>query len=679
VIQPFIVRPDVPSRFVQFSMPLPRGEHTWNPGVTPVRVFDGARELPCQVERIMRYPDGGAASLMVYADAGVGNAPASVEVRWEERREPMGEFEYHQAIREERDWFAPHMGGDLKMSGPVVMQRRTTMPHAESWITFFNDSPAVRIDAIFHNARPGSPEEVLGILRERPLPPGWEVTWVIVEPLGSPNAEIGDGASHFFPQRAQRIVRAVLAPKGYTNWTEAHPGYGWATVPSLWQSTSAWAPHFISTPDLSWLSGLKMKQGGAYHEIWQALKSGAQYPPAGNYPHATRHGFFHPQGSTEGGMTGGSGITYGPAGDIVQTGSQDALMHAFYQQRMWRDRDRTACIEPDGEPSTYEGRRVEIDSNKIRFSSDDYGRFDKSGSVTLDGSFNWSKQIPAPASAERTALLSFESVDCAHRIRTTYWDLALLQLANDPISRYLIRMDGELARMSWHSAHRDDGDRFAAQAGIGLNRDRILGWQLHAMAAAHCAGGNALRTRFYDDLLDAASTCFNASVHGPTLCALASGKQVSPAPYNNLYAVCVSIQEGLLTQGFVAAARAIGVHLQMAPILRAVEFLRTGTQTVWSAATWKLTERTPFTARQPGLDSTNPLYVGAKTDTEQTRSLLALAGFPMLESGEDIEPVMAAIRTMLGQTPRATMRKMGTSVLDSDSVLLAFLDRVGAP
>jgi hypothetical protein len=675
-MNPFTIRPDAPSRFMMVSVPLPRGTWTWNAGVTPFRAFDGSRELACQTERVTRFPDGSCAVVALYIDAGVGNAPASVEVRWEERREVSGEFEWHEDVRRERTTFSSMADSHTTMNGPVVNQRVGRNYYGQCWYTFFTNSPAVRVDSIIHNANPGDLERYDASLYGFTVPDEWDVLWVIVEPLATEGGFISDGEPHFFPQRAQRIVRAVLAPKGYQGWTEAHPGYGWATVPSLWQSTSAWAPHFISTPDLSWIPYLKVRQAGALQEIWQALNSGTQYPPAGNYPHATRHGFFHPQGSTEGGMTGGSGITYGPAGDIVQTGSQDALMHAFYQQRMWRDRDRTACIEPDGEPSTYEGRRVEIDSGKIRFSSDDYGRFDKSGSVTLDGSFNWSKQIPAPPSVERTALLSFESVDCAHRIRTTYWDLALLQLANDPISRYLVRMDGELARMSWHSAHRDDGDRFAAQAGIGLNRDRILGWQLHAMAAAHCAGGNALRARFYDDLSDAATTCFRAMSRGPTLCALTSGKQVSPAPYNNLYAVCVSIQEGLLTQGFVAASRVIGASVPNADILRAVEFLRTGTQTVWSAATWKLTERVPYTVRKPGFDSTSPLFVGTPTDTEQTRSLAGLVGFIELEDGGPSPETLALIERMLGTMPRANMRKMGTNVMDSDSVLLGFLDRI---
>ncbi len=670
-----IVTPDLPSRFIQFAYPLARGQHTWNAGVCPVRVYDGDRELPAQAERICRYPDGSAASIMVYADAGA--MVGSVRVEWDEHREPVGEFEYHAAIRDEREWFAHLTAGRVTMDGPVVRQFRVTSGSGETWATFFNNSPAVRIERIIHNAFPKSIEGLPYTIGTGVLPPGWEVTWTIVEPMGTPDGRIGDSSPHFFAQRAQRIIRAVLAPIGYQKWTEAHPTYGWATLPAAWQATNAWAPHFIGCPDLAWRTSLQADQTKALQAIKYALANGTPYPS--HYPSSTRLGFFHPSYASEGGETSGYGITYAPPGDVIQTGSPDALMRAFYEQRMRRDRDRSACIEVDGEPSTYEQRQVEIDTGKIRFSSDDPGRFDKSGSVTLDGSFGWSKQIPAPASPERTMLLAYETVDFAHRVRTTAWDLTLLQLANDPVSRYLIRMDGEVARMSWHSAHRDDGDRFAAQAGLGLSRDRILGWQLHAMATAYCAGGNALRDRFEDDLRDAVSIYSAATTRGPTVCALQSGKQVSPPPYLNQYAVCVSIQEGLLVQGFVAAARSVGrdEYLPLDRILRAVEFLRQGSQTVWSAAVWDLTDRAPFTVR--GLDSTHPAWTGGSHDSEQTRGLLGLVAFVLMERGEPVAPVVDLITWMLGNAPRAKLRSMGAGVLDSDAALLASCDRLGLP
>jgi hypothetical protein len=669
-----IVTPDLPSRFLSVAYPLKRGQHVWKEGVCPVRVYDGARELPAQVERICRYPDGSAASIMVYADA--GSTVGSVRAEWDEHREPQGEFEYHAAIRDERQWFARYTSGRVTMDGPVVRQFRINWDDQIAWATFFNNSPAVRLDILVHNALPGARERISSVLCGALAPYRWEATWTIVEPLGTPDG-IQDSASHFTAQRAQRIIRAVLAPIGYQKWTEAHPTYGWATLPAQWQSTNAWAPHFIGSPDLAWRTSLQADQGKALGAIKYALANGTPYPT--HYPSSTRLGFFHPSYASEGGETSGYGITYAPPGDVIQTGSPDALMRAFYEQRMRRDRDRSACIEADGEPSTYEQRQTEIDTGKIRFSSDDPGRFDKTGSVTLDGSFGWSKQIPAPASPERTMLLAYETTDFAHRIRATSWDLTLLQLANDPVSRYLIRMDGEVARMSWHSAHRDDGDRNAAQAGLGLSRDRILGWQLHAMATAYCAGGNALRDRFEDDLRDAVSIYSAATTRGPTVCALQSGKQVSPAPYLNQYAVCVSIQEGLLVQGFVAAARAVGRDdfLPLDRILRAVEFLRHGSQTVWSAAVWDLTDRAPFTVR--GLDSTHPAWTGGDYDSEQTRGLLGLVAFLLMERGEPVEPVVDLITWMLGNAPRAKLRSMGAGVLDSDSLTLAACDRLGLP
>jgi hypothetical protein len=686
---PFTVRPKTPGRFVQVAVPLSRGAFTWSPGVCPVRVFDGTRELPAQVERGPRYPDGSAASIMVYADAGAGTALASVDVRWEPHREAVGEFVWHDAIRKDRVWWAALPGSNERttMDGPVVRQfRRSDEGDRETWITFFNDCPAIYVALYLHNAHPGASEYEAQVLIPALCPSGWEVSWVITEPYGQPDGSILTPDGHIILQRNLRIVRAVLAPKGYQRWTDAHPAHGWAVATQEWQRVAAWAPHFIPAPDLSHLTGLEITQTKQYAEIRYALANGTNYPPykkpdgSWSYPLAVRHGFFHPSYAQEGGETSGYQITYGTACDAIQTGSPDALMYAMYQQRMRRDRDRSACIETTGEPSTYEQYKVEIDTGKIRFSADDPGRFDKSGSVVLDGSFGWSKQIPAPASAERTALLGYETTDWAHRIRATYWDSLLLQLANDPISRYLIRMDGEVARMGWHSGHRDDGDWNAAQAGIGLSRDRILGWQLHAMALAFCVGNNALRQRFHYDLIDACTIYSDAtSEGGPTICALQGGKQVSVAPYNSQYAVCVAIQEGLLTQGFVAAARATGNLLPYKDVLRAVKFLLAGSNTVWSAATWKLSDRQPFAARVDSLSSLSPAYVGAKTDSEQIRGLLGLCILFARERGESTADAALLLQQMLGGKPRAALRGMGAAVLDSDSCALAACDALGLP
>jgi hypothetical protein len=692
-----VVRPRIPSRFVQFSLPLQRGQYTWNPEVCPVRVVGPLGEIPAQAERITRHPDGSTALIMVYADAGEGNAPSVVDIYWDPHREDAEDrpwsqdFQYHAAVLEARESFPFHKAKPT-MDGPVVVQRRLREFQAgvtfEGVATFFHDCPAVRIEGLFHNALPGAKEQYLSTIGlDTWLPPGWKVQWVVEEPIGNDQGAIGDNQPHFVGQRSIRLITAVIAPADYLGWSVAHPTHGLATTPAEWRRLPAWAPLFIPAADVSFMAtkvdhDLLVKFSG----IEYALRRGSNYPPytkpdgTWSYPQAVRHGFFHPCYAQEGGETSGYGITYGAPCDLIETGSPTGFMFAMYMLRMRCDRDRVGAIEPTGDPSTFEQYEADINAKRIRFSVDDPGRFDKSGSIVLDGSFNWSKQIPAPASAERTALLGYEATDWAHRIRTSYWASLLLQLTNSWTARYLIRMDGELARMSWESANRVGWDESSAAQGIGLSRDRILGWQLHAISLAYCAGSSALRTRFKPHLIRAMGIYLQATANGKTLCALQGGKQVSAAPYNNQQAVCVSIQEGLLTAGFWAAFRSASTsNLPEHRVLGSIEYLRQGGNTVWSAAVWPLSTRTPYPARQPGLDSTSPVFVGSDFDSEQTRGLVGLAALSTLFRNGDTQPATDVMKAFFGPSPKTKLRSMGLAVLDSDSVALAAADHLGLP
>jgi hypothetical protein len=356
-----VVRPRIPSRFVQFSLPLQRGQYTWNPEVCPVRVVGPLGEIPAQAERITRHPDGSTALIMVYADAGEGNAPSVVDIYWDPHREDAEDrpwsqdFQYHAAVLEARESFPFHKAKPT-MDGPVVVQRRLREFQAgvtfEGVATFFHDCPAVRIEGLFHNALPGAKEQYLSTIGlDTWLPPGWKVQWVVEEPIGNDQGAIGDNQPHFVGQRSIRLITAVIAPADYLGWSVAHPTHGLATTPAEWRRLPAWAPLFIPAADVSFMAtkvdhDLLVKFSG----IEYALRRGSNYPPytkpdgTWSYPQAVRHGFFHPCYAQEGGETSGYGITYGAPCDLIETGSPTGFMFAMYMLRMRCDRDRVGHV-----------------------------------------------------------------------------------------------------------------------------------------------------------------------------------------------------------------------------------------------------------------------------------------------------------------------------------------------
>jgi hypothetical protein len=687
-----------PGRFVQVAIPLPRGAWVHRAGLCPVRVFDAAtgRELAAQAERIFRYPGRCAASIMVYADAGAGNAPSAVRIDWDPHRtEPveLEAFDFHEAVRELRPWLPPVKR--VVFSGPVVT--RLEFRYGMGFATIFAGCPAVRLDLVEHNAFPGAAERSAWGIGTPALPGGWRWEYVVDEPLAGADPTgyfpIGEQSLHFIPQRMNRPISAVVFPSAAigADARDARHDRGFGVALELWRRFSAWGPNFIPAPIVAWVLNLFAAEANEYAEARAALVAGTPYPPAKKsdgswtYPLAVQHGFLHPGHSTEGGWTGGGGITYGTP-RLCGTGTAEGLLLAMIQRRFILDRDRVAALEPDGTPSTFEQYATAIASGKIRFSSDDPGRFDKSAGVVLDGAFGWSGQIPAPSSPERTAILAFEAIDWAHRGRYLLLESTLLQLSNDPIARNNVRMNGELARMAYKSDNRQSRDVNASTHGIGLGRDRILGWILHSIALAYEAGGDRLRARFKPDLVRACDTHAAARAKTPALCALQNGKQVDTVPYGGAFAVCPAIHEGLLQQGFHAAARAVGGHsLGIARhAAGAVEWLRDGSNTVWSAALWDKDDRLPFATRRPGLDSTVPGFTaGASHDSEQTRGLLGLYGLELLEAGARGSPewleLLETIERMLGPAPRVKLRGMKTGALDSDAVLLAFADAANLP
>ena len=681
-----------PARYVKFTYPLPTGKYSWSAVNLPLTVYDGGRELPCQVERQSRYEDGSCASVFVYADAGAGNAPTQVTVKIEASSErEYKPFVWHPALHEIRSQlvFARDDEGRLlppTMNGPVCVQRK--LDGEEAWVTFFSDCPAVYVVGMRHNAHPGAGDVQDFMYLPLQPPYGWAAQHMVPEPLADPSTGMLQGPDNigWLPQRVGRPYRYVLHPLHEIHRVpDAMPTFGLGVASPAWRSERALAPHFIPCADLGWVNNLSTQQTSAWGVLRAAITNGTQYPPPPyNYAKSRRIGWLHPMYATEGGETSGTGIDFGHGQlqGFFQTGNPDVVLRAMGEQFGRMSRDRWLIIESSGEPATWERYAPgNLPIGGWRLAADDPAQFDSAAGKVLDGPFGYSTAIPAVADQDLIDLKGFECTDWGHITRAALWDTLLAQAINCPLSRWLIRARGELARMAWKSGNRQHNDVANAMQGLGLPRDRILGWQWWCMALAYAWGPNKLRSRFQDDIDTAEVMLLDATRHVSTACALKTGKQVTRTPYNGQYAVCVQpTGECQLWIGAMASSAVVGTgstltHHVAQGALTAMKWLNAGGNMVWSAAVYRLSDQQRIMVRDDALSSV--AWASGQYDDAQALGVLGLVGF-VIDTGDNTA-LMALIHNLLGPTPLAKLRQRGMGAVDSDLVLVAYLQSVGSP
>lgn len=672
-MQPTIVQISNPGRIVKFPLPLPRGFYHWSQSSLPIRVFDRERELPCQVERQTRHPDGSASSVYVFADAGEGNAPTDVRVEFEqleqrsERDYPP--FVWHPKLREIRQSleFAVDRNGRMRpptMNGPVVVERR--LKGSLSWARFFTGSPEVLITTLVHNATIGAADEPL--VDVNPIDGAyWEATFVT-----------GPGSIDYLeqgPMRARQgvVMRYVLHPHFVTPST-AFPTDGLGVPTDAWQGTDALAPHFVRCADLSSVFPLNTTQAASYAVLKGALDAGTRYPTGSNYAKSRRIGFLHPGYSTEGGETSGYQIDFGDGQfqGWVETCNAAVIERAIGEQYVRLSRDAWLILDEHNEPATWERYAPnDVPIAGWRLSIDDPGKFDSSSGKVLDGPFGYSTAIPPThVDLDLADLKAFETTDWGHIRRSAQWDELLALAINCPASRFLVRARGELARMAWNCGGHKQTDLAWSQHGLGVNRDRILGCQLLAISMAYCWGNNALRTRFMPDMHDAILVFAQSVQKSPTICSIRSGKQADRAPYNKLYGVCVQ-PTGECQLAFGFASLNPGDTSVLTKAAGSIEWLRHGGNVCWSAATYlKATSTSPDVTLQQRDDTLSSVtWPSAQYDSEQALGVLGLAGL----KGVDVLPTLKAL---LGPNPLATLMSKGTAIVDTDLHAVTYLQGI---
>ena len=658
-----------PSRYAQIVLPLAKGAYHYQRGVSRWHLRNPATgtTVLAQVERGARHADGSAATVLLLGDFG-SERPASVDVI-EDDPQRVPDFVWHPDVLKAREMFsADHTR--LTWNGHVARQYRLVDQGPDRIVsmrilTVFTGCAAVRIDWMFLNGHVNAKQLAVTNFAQGWYPSGWLASYTIEEHTLS-------GAALYFPQRGRRVLRGVLHPEGVDPEPARH-GAGCGLADGPFGVFSMPIPTFgVTRPQQA------AKQSGQLATIRTAIHNGTPYPyPA--YTVSKRLGIWHPCLGTEGGETGGSPatpvswISQAAGIELAYSPTQDGILLAMHEQRMILDRCATALHDDHARPLTLE----DYDADKSWSMRSDDARFDVSQGRVLDGPFGFSTQPPLPPGTcpEQPALDAFEPIDFGHYIREIRAHIALAWVCNDTLSRELLIQAAELARMS---LFRRIGGLAGWPGGVGTGWQRIQGWQARAIAEAYCFGGNPLRQRYQAGWQCQAILDYTARAMMPNGCLQVDtvGKEHNRVPYNSQHGVTLAIHQGLLCGGLSALARAMGLGWPV-DLLAGVEFLRLGQGTLWSAASRPKSGGAPYPQRQPGpLDSSHPQYQPsgqAAYDSEQTRALVGLAGF----AGDP--RALDAAKSLLGPTPAAKLRQMGANAEDSDAILLAFLESVGAP
>jgi hypothetical protein len=309
----------------------------------------------------------------------------------------------------------------------------------------------------------------------------------------------------------------------------------------------------------------------------------------------------------------------------------------------------------------------------------------------------WGFDIQPPMSTtecpEKIEIDKFEPMDFAHLIRAHRANIALAWLANDPIAKWLIRQDAETARMSWFLQRINADYAFATNnPGKGLHYSRIQGWMLRIIAEAYALGSDKLRTRFNTEKHKLVQTVTQAETPVGIINCDVIGKESRKEPYfSNKLGVAVCIQHGLFTGGYYAYCMALGVPFDIMPE-KGVNHLLRGSNTLWSVAIRPIDATKPVFLTVPNdssglpMDATHPAYPDGKAsgfnvDSEQTRATVGLAGLNALKANDQptVDYCVNLAKRMMGPNPKAALLGLGMQVTDSDSILLAFCQKVGLP
>jgi len=502
-------------------------------------------------------------------------------------------------------------------------------------------------------------------------------TWIDRIPPGhTVKLYVGEATDTFFPTRSRYISRFSVAPAAeHVDWMA-----GWGVMVDAYRDNPVLGANGVFTPNFAGIDVLGRLHVDASLAA-NALFNGTPYPA--NYKDAVRIGAWHPMQAHEGGETGGYGITQAPGVMVASTGSAAGIRLAMMEQFMAVCRTHIGMIANGSKPIRFRDHARSasdwtLSNPGCRMRSDD-GRFQPvSGGAVLDAPFDWSKQPKlSPRPPEAAALEAFEPYDWGHFIRLMRHDITLAYMHNDELSKNLIRQNGEVAQFSLFPRFAAVESAVRANPHRGVEWGRIQGWMLRAIAEQLLfERSEAHRGWLMTALERIIDTMELAWMPNGLLAVDGHSKEMSHVPYSGHdYMVTAAIQHGLLCGGVMAAVNACGQVINYAHLTSGVEYLRKGSQTLWSAASRPMDPtQEPYDVRpmhsdgHPA-DSSHPQYDAdpnkASYDSEQTRHLLSHLPSDIAKN--------ATVQAMLGANPISTILGMGMSATDTDAILLGAL------
>ena len=182
------------------------------------------------------------------------------------------------------------------------------------------------------------------------LPAGWEITHLVAGPRTAPERLItsqGGTAQHvlcmgdmtefrFAVHTSAAAGRAsvLLGRSGFFTCDFSKSLWSWSNPATAW-----WGPQAALVPERD-LTGYE-PYGASWAEIKAALEGGFAEPGA---EIAAALGPFQPRGPTDGGVTGGQGITGFTGYELLNRGDVDDLLTLMAVQKTDKDRQRGICL-----------------------------------------------------------------------------------------------------------------------------------------------------------------------------------------------------------------------------------------------------------------------------------------------------------------------------------------------
>lgn len=537
--------------------------------------------------------------------------------------------------------------------GRACITRYFAGPHAFGWITLINGSRVALVDLVLHDGTPGANVWTFSNVA---IGPGLVVS-ALPEPTISGNTLLSCG---WMKQRQRREFRIALVENA-ADKAEALAllGGGGFGVSDRWGAVDAFGPQQMRIADLSWLTGQDSRLRSDYKHESDAVLNGWTHGVGAIYGQpGGQVGDYSPYGAGYGAITGGTEIFQRDETGMLLalSGEPQGLLLCLLRHRTYTDRHPVGLYGGNGKP---------IDPWPLGWRPD-----------IVDGD-TWAAHTtdPFPHASQTTPIQSWAPIDYQHGIRRWRDCINLCWLDNDPLARREL----ELNTLLWVAALRMHLPTVISQAtavpGHGCEWGRAQGWSNELLAATYATGDAALRASLLPFLQQITEAYRLVQMPSGIWQAGTNSKTTRDPPYNNLWAVEQTIEEGIGANGLVCLRGSCGMDVD-------AQIVRAAREGVWrylwvggpdGGGTWQFAavRATPY-----GSDPCTSIPAGMHGTKQDTSQVGATLGYALAIAPGDLE-LRAAVHayTQGAADPIAWIKSKGFADLTNREPLLAALQR----